>query len=155
MTPRAAALLPLLAACGGERALEGSLAEAFDLSFTGIELHQSPKAFQVSYLRADGREIVIRVTVVTVGIELEPGVAVDLPGEYEPGHPRATVVRAVAGEPLKTLPAVAQGSFTLDAVVAAGQRTGGSFFIRFGQGGDVGEGRTLNGKFTGKVIAVP
>ncbi len=145
-----------LAACGGgEATLEGSISEAFDLSFSSIDLRRNDKAFQVTYLRSNGNETVMRITVVLIGIELRPGEEVSLSGEYDTGHPRCVVSRAVTGEPLRTLPDVDNGNFSVDNEAMPAQNTAGSFFIRFGEGGDVGSGRTVNGVFKGKVVEAP
>ena len=45
------------AGCGGGNSLDGSLSEAFDLSFSTVEVKRSPTALQVTYLQSEGREV--------------------------------------------------------------------------------------------------
>lgn len=135
----------------GSNDLSGSLAEAFDLTFSDIFLRRSTKAFQVTYTKSEGREVVIRVTVDLEGVDVSNGGSVNLAEEYAPGHPRAAVSRAVDGEPVRALPPVVQGDLTLLNPCAAGTKCTGSFSVRFGEGGDLGNGRTLTGVFNGDV----
>lgn len=135
----------------GANGLSGSLAEAFDLSFSDIVLKRSSTAFQVTYTKSYGQETVICVTVATQGIDATHGGSINLAAEYAPGHPRAAVSRAVDGEPVRSLPPVVQGDLTLNDPCQAGQDCAGTFSLRFGEGGDLGAGRTLVGIFTGTV----
>lgn len=146
--PLAASLLLGLAACN-DPALDGSISEAFDLSFSSMRIVQSENALQIDYLRSEGHELVIRLVVVTEGLDLTQ--EVELGGEYKAGHARATVSRAVDGEPVRVLPPVAKGVFELDGAPQIGKQLGGSFNLSFGQGGDVGSGRTLSGRFSATV----
>jgi len=110
-----------------------------------MRLLRSPGAFQISYLRSEGREVVARITIATEGLELGEGSSIDLGGEYAPGHPRCTVSRAIDGEPLRVLPRVASGTLELDDVPEVGAEISGNFSLRFGEGGDVGAGRAPGG----------
>lgn len=148
----ALALLLPLSGCGVNR-LDGSLSEAYDLSFSDLQIRRSEKAVQITYLRSDGNEITLRLTVDLEGIDLKGGGSINLAQEYAPGHPRAAVSRAVDGEPVRQLPAVVQGDLTLDSPPDIGKSISGSFSLRFGEGGDLGSGRTLTGKFAGPVEA--
>ncbi len=148
----AALLLPLLAGCASA-ALDGSISEALDLSFSSTQILKNDKALQIDYLRSDGREVVMRITVVTEGVDLSK--TVELGGEYAPGHPRASVSRAVDGEVVMVLPPIAKGTLDLDHAPQIGQDLSGSFGLSFGQGGDVGSGRSLSGKFDGMVQGAP
>ncbi len=138
--------LALFPSCAGA-VLDGSLSEAFDLTFQSQMIRRSPNAVQVSYLKSEGRETVIQLTIATAGLELKGGQEFDLGGEYAPGHPRAVVTRAVDGEPVRVLPPVARGRMVFDDPPDPGKKVGGSFNLSFGQGGDIGAGRTLNGTF--------
>ncbi len=151
------ALLSLLAlsGCLATPELDGSLGEAVDLAFNTVELKRSPRAIQVSYLRSEGREVTARLTVVTEGLELTPGAELSLEGEYAPGHPRATLVRAVDGEPLRTFPPVARGVLIFDAAPDGGAEVTGEFSLALQEGEVFGAGRTLRGTFIGVVAAVP
>ena len=144
------ALLAAVLGCSGGNALDGSIGEAFDLSFSTVELRRSPTAFQVTYLQSEGREVVARITVATAGLDL--GEPIELGGEYAPGHSRTTVTRAVDGSPVLVLPRVGSGSMELDALPAAGQVVSGDFSLSFAEGGDIGAGRTLSGSFEGEVL---
>ncbi|MBI5543472.1 MAG: hypothetical protein HY901_06255 [Deltaproteobacteria bacterium] len=139
-----------LGACGGN-SLDGSLSEAFDLSFAEVLVRRSEKAVQVTYLRSEGREVVIRMTVAIEGVDVSHAGSINLAQEYAPGHPRAAVSRAVDNEPVRQLPAVVQGDLTLDGPPHPGETVSGSFSVRFGEGGDLGSGRTLTGSFSGTV----
>lgn len=140
----------LLAGCGGNK-LEGSLAEAFDLGFSDILIRRTEDAVQITYLRSAGNEVVMRVTVVLEGFDVSGGGSINLASEYAPGHPRAAVSRAVDGEPVRSLPPVVQGNLTLGGSCQAGEGCDGTFSLRFGEGGDLGSGRTLVGSFSGTV----
>lgn len=141
-------LLLGLGACT-DPALDGSISEAFDLSFSSMRIVQSENALQIDYLRSEGHEVVIRLVVVTEGLDFSK--EVQLGGEYRPGHARATVSRAVDGEPVRVLPPVSKGSLKLDHAPEIGKDLGGTFNLSFGQGGDVGSGRTLSGRFSAAV----
>ncbi|MGC4121062.1 MAG: hypothetical protein QM765_42090 [Myxococcales bacterium] len=135
----------------GANGLSGSLSEAFDLSYSDIVLKRSESAFQVLYTKSYGNETVVRLTVATAGIDTVHGGSVNLAAEYAPGHPRAAVSRALDGEPVRSLPVVVQGDLTLNGPCLAGQSCSGTFSLRFGEGGDLGAGRTLVGIFSGTV----
>lgn len=143
-----------LPGCGSD-SLDGSLAEAFDLSYSSILIRQSPSAVQVTYLRSHGNEVVMRITVATEGVDLSSGVSINLAGEWSAGHPRAAVSRAVDGEPVRQLPPVVKGELRLNDAVVPGKDLSGSFAVSFGEGGDLGSGRTLNGHFSGTVQGTP
>ncbi|MBI5543446.1 MAG: hypothetical protein HY901_06125 [Deltaproteobacteria bacterium] len=150
----AAAMALALGSCSGP-SLDGSLSEAFDLSFSSMLIRRSEKALQLSYLKSEGREVVVAVTVATEGLGLKPGARVELGGEYAPGHPRTVVSRAVDGEPVRTLPPVLKGTLTVDQLPTSGSTVTGDFSVSFGEGGDVGSGRTLFGNFSAKVELAP
>jgi hypothetical protein len=139
-----------LPGCGGN-SLGGSISDAFDLNFSDIVIRRSTKAVQITYLRSEGNEVVMRITVDLEDVDVTKGGSVDLAEEYAPGHPRAAVSRAMNGEPVLQLPPVVQGTLTLSDDPAPGNSITGEFSARFGEGGDLGSGRTLNGKFSGVV----
>jgi hypothetical protein len=149
---RLVALAVLLAAagCGGGNSLDGSLSEAIDLSFSTVEVKRSPTALQVTYLQSEGREVVARITVATAGLDLRDDLSLD--GEYAPGHPRATVTRAVDGEPLLNLPRIQHGTMSLDDEPVVGEPLRGEFSLSFAEGGDLGAGRTLSGSFEAGLV---
>ena len=127
------------------------VSEAFDLSFSDTIIRRSSKAVQVTYLRSEGNEVVMRVTVDIEDLDISHGGTFNLAEEYSPGHPRAAVSRAVDGEPVRQLPEVVQGEMTLSGSPDPGNNISGEFSVRFGEGGDLGSGRTLNGRFTATV----
>ena len=144
-----AALALLFASCG-KPPLSGSVDQFFPLDFSREEILRDHDAFQVTYYKdgPDQIDVVIRLTVVTTGFDFTPGHSFDLSGEYAPGHPRAVVTHAAGGEPSRALPPVKAGKLTLDSGGAPGQSTSGSFSLAFGQGGDFGDGTTVNGNFS-------
>lgn len=148
---RMLALALLVASSCGGSGLDGSLSEAFDLSYSSVVIRRSPTALQVSYLRSSGNEVVIRLTVDLEGIDLRKTSTIDLAAEYAPGHGRAAVSRAVEGEPVRQLPSVATGTLNLNSVPDPGSACSGDFSLAFGKGGDLGAGRTLEGKFSAVV----
>jgi hypothetical protein len=146
----------LLTACANQPdSLSGSISQAFDLSFSSVTLARNSEAFQVSYLRSDGNEIVMRVTVDTTGLTIKAHQAFDISGDYAPCQPRTSVVRAVACEPLLDLPPLQNGQMTLDNSGIAGETTSGSFAITLQNGPDLGGQYTINGNFEGLVVAAP
>ena len=135
--------------------LSGSISQAFDLSFSSDQLTRNANAFQVTYLRSDGNEIVMRVTVDTTGLTIRGGLPINLAGDVTPGQPRTSVTRAVANEPLRVLPDVSNGLMTLNDNAVPGQNSSGSFGLTFAMGSALGSGYSLNGNFEGVVVAVP
>lgn len=148
---RLLALVPALLGLGscGKSGLSGSVDQFFPLDFSREEILRTRDAFQVTYYKdsPDQIDVVVRLTVVTTGFDWKPGHSFDLSGEYAPGHPRAVVTHAAGGEPARALPPVKQGTLNLDKGGEAGQATAGSFNLSFGEGGDFGNGTTVNGSF--------
>ena len=147
----AAVLLLAFASCSSPNSLDGSVAEAFDLAFSSVQIRRSPKAVAISYLRSHGNEIVINLTVDLEGLNVTHGGDVNLAEEYLPGHQRAAVSRAVDNEPVRALPGIARGTLSLDHDPTPGQESAGSFSLSFKEDGDMGGGRTLVGTFDATV----
>lgn len=165
------AALALLAGCGADNILSGSLGEVFPLDASRVELARNPEAFQITYLRNRGvfLDVVVRISVSMVSgtsedgglTSYEPtaGARLPLEGEYQPGSPRAAVTHAPGGEPVRTLPRVQKGDITITERTLTNlpdggvkERLRGNFSMLFEQeGGDVGFGRTLSGNFLGDV----
>jgi hypothetical protein len=62
---------------------------------------------------------------------------------------RASVTHAPGGEPVRNLPKVARGDLVITEGGQVGTLTSGNFSMLFEQeGGDIGFGRTLNGRFS-------
>lgn len=152
MTRRLLGLLALgmTVSCGPENGLSGSLGEVFPLDISRVEAARNLEAFQVTYFRNRGvfLDVVVRVSVSLAGVEMKPGVKVDLAGEYDPGHPRCVVTTAPGGEPVRVLPRVKRGDFVISSGGEPGGVSRGNFSMLFeAEGGDVGFGRTLGGTF--------
>src|SRR5207244_6493091 len=140
-----------------ENSLGGSMSEVFPLEVSAVEVYKNDEAIQITYLRNRNiyLDIVARVTVAlklpdggTSSVDggslrpLVPGTVIDLAGDYELGHPIATVVHAPGGEPVRLLPPVQKGDFHLSGGGVPGTLTSGAFSMVFkDQGGDIGFGR--------------
>jgi hypothetical protein len=141
-------------ACGGENSLGGSVDALFPLQVSRAEIRRNEEAFQVSYFNNRGHELdlVAQLTVALAGLDFRPGVKVDLAGEYEVGHPRATVVHAAGGEAARQLPAIHKGDLVLEQGGGPDELTRGNFSLGFVQGTEYGAGRTLYGNFAGVAL---
>ena len=148
------ALTLFASGCAGDNTLGGSVSELFPLDVSRVEVRRNTEALQVSYYnnRAEDIDIVARVTVDTTGIDLRPGNKIDLSGEYAPGHLRTTVIHLAWGEPERGLPPVKSGDLTISKGGNPGDATRGNFTMAFGQGGDLGAGRTLYGNFSSTAL---
>jgi hypothetical protein len=136
--------------CGTEPALSGSAGELFSLQVAKVEVARNEEAFQLTYFNNRGADldVVVRVSVALKDVEVKPGVAIPLGGEYEPGHPRTTVAHAPGGEPVRLFPPVKKGDLVISSGGNPGELTTGNFSMLFEtQGGDLGGGRTLVGRF--------
>lgn len=146
-------LAGLLAACGPNTSLSGSVSELFSIDVSHVEIAQNGEALQVTYLANHGvsLDVVVRLGLALKDVVLKPGAKVSLAGEYEPGHPRTTVSHQPGGEPLRLFPPVKRGDLHISSGGAVGQTISGDFSLVFDiDGGDLGQGRTLSGTFTGE-----
>jgi hypothetical protein len=141
-------------ACGGDNALGGSVDALFPLSVSFVEIRRNEEAFQLSYFNNRGHDIdlVAQLTVALTGLNFAPGETIDLAGEYEPGHPRTTVVHAAADEAQRVLPPVNMGDLKLEAGGNPWEVSRGNFSVGFVQGSEYGAGRTLYGNFVGLTL---
>lgn len=141
-------------ACGGENSLGGSVDALFPLQVSRVEIRRNEEAFQVSYFNNRGHELdlVAQLTVALAGVDFRPGAKVDLSGEYDVGHPRATVVHAAGGEAPRLMPAIKKGDLVVDQGGAPDEVTRGNFSLGFFQGSEYGAGRTLYGNFVGRAL---
>ncbi len=140
------------AACSAGNGLGGSVGEVFSLETSGTEIRRNAESIQVSYFRNRGASIdlVARVGVSLVGYQGKAGERIKLEGEYAPGHPRASVSHAPAGEPIRILPKVQKGDFYISSGGETDKAISGDFSMLFEtEGGDLGQGRTLTGNFSG------
>lgn len=138
----------LLPGCGGGP-LSGSVDELFSLEVSRVEVLRNAEALQVSYYRNNGLDVdlVARLTVATEGLELKPGVKVDLAGTTPSGVARATVVHLAAGEPARVFAPVDKGDLKLSEGGEIDQPTRGNFSLSFKRGVEFGSGRSLEGRF--------
>lgn len=143
--------LVVLSSCAVDT-LSGSLGALIDLETSRVEVARNDDSFQVSWFRNRGvfLDIVIRMSVFVGDTDLKQGAKLDLAGEYEPGHPRATFAHAPGGEPVRLLPTIKRGDLVISSGGSIGSNTGGNFSVLFDDtGGDFGTGRTLSGTFLG------
>ena len=148
----AASVLAAAFGCGTEPALSGSAGELFSLQVSRVEVARNDEAFQLTYFNNRGADldVVVRISVALKDLEVKPGQQIQLGGEYEPGHPRTTVAHAPGGEPVRLFPPVKKGDLVISSGGNPGEQTTGNFSMLFEtQGGDLGGGRTLVGKFEG------
>ncbi len=136
--------------CGADNSLSGSAGELFPLEVSRVEVRRNAEALQVSYYRntATDVDLVARLSVDTAGLELKPGLEVDLAGRASNGHARATVVHLAAGEPARVFAPVEKGDLVLDEGGNPGELTRGDFSLSFQKGEGYGAGRTLSGRFS-------
>lgn len=161
-----ATVLLSLVACGVENSLGGSLSEVFPLDVSRVEVAQNQEALQITYTRNRGvfLDVVARVSVSLAGdgdpldggvgtIELKPGTRILLGDDGGIGVRRCSVTNAPGGEPVRNLPRIERGDLVITEGGQIGEFTKGTFSLLFSRtGGDVGNGRTLTGSFSGVTI---
>ncbi len=154
LAPAVAALAALAAACGGDNVLSGSVSDLFPLDVSRTELSRNNEAFQVTYFNNRGLflDVVARVSVYVEDVDPDGGWRRPIPlvGASDGGVLRCVVAHAPGGEPVRLLPPVKHGTLEVAEGGEPGQLTRGRFSILFAdEGGDLGNGRTLNGNFLG------
>ena len=82
---------------------------------------------------------------------LDQGLDVDLTSTLLDGSLRTSCLRSVGQDPRRNLPLIQRGDLVLDSNVNLDQTASGHFHILFGQGGELGEGRTVDGTFSAVV----
>ena len=144
-------LVALALACGsGDNALSGSLSEVFPLDVSTVHVLRNDQALVVSYEANNGRDIdlVLRFALALDGLTLRAGQAIPLQGTTPDGGTlRAAFLHNAAGEPVRILPPVSTGQFTLDKGGNPGEDTSGSFSASFVSDGTYGSGRGVTGTF--------
>ncbi len=159
------ALLFVLASCGLDNSLGGSLGEVFPIDISSAEVARNDEAMQVTYFRNRGvfLDVVARVSVSlrvdgtaedggSAYLVPTPGTKIEVVGEYAPGNPRCAVTNAPGGEPVRNMPRIKRGDFIITEGGGLGEVTAGNFSVLFeSEGGDVGFGRTLFGNFKGEL----
>jgi hypothetical protein len=157
----ALALLLGFSSCLVDNSLGGSLSEVFPLDLSRVEVHQNHEALQVTYYRNRGvfLDVVVRVSVSLQDegvapdggvptLPLAPGTKIDLKGESPTGQQRCAVTHAPGGEPVRNMPRVKNGDIVITEGGQIGEPIKGNFSMLFEQeGGDIGFGRTLFGRF--------
>ncbi len=145
----------LLLGCGPDNVLGGSLGEVIPLDVSTSDVYRNDEAIQVTYYRNRGvfYDVVVRVSVSLVGVNLKPGTRVPLEGDYAEGHPRTSVATAPGGEPVRLMPRVKKGDFYVTSGGVPGGVTRGNFSMLFeSTGGDLGFNRTLTGNFLAQTV---
>ena len=141
----------MLAGCGGDSSLGGSVGELFPLTVSTVDVLRNDYAFQVTYYanRDTFLDVVVRIVVSTKDLELKRGMTIKLEGESEPGHQRTAVAHAPGGEAVRTFPNVRRGDMVITELGTEGRPSKGNFSMLFDSvGGDLGQGRTLTGSFS-------
>jgi hypothetical protein len=155
-------LLPLLglltgAACGKDKALEGSLSPLMDLHYEQVKAQVAEGEVSVSFVKPKGagEDTVLKVSARMEGLaapEPEPGVPIDLAELLgEDGPTRGTVSRSVLDEPTRDFPPITRGTLTFDGYLDPGTTVTGEFHVTFANGTDVYSGRTVFGRFEATV----
>ncbi len=153
MSPaRLALLLVSAAGCSPPNTLQGSLGELVSLSFEKVEVQASSPLLLIQYQHTPtggGLEVPFQLELTPPpGQPLANGVQLDLSLKDADGTPRVSTSREATNDPRHTLPPIKFGALTLTSNFAPGATASGQFHILFGAGGDVGEGRTVDGTFS-------
>lgn len=149
-----AAASALAAGCGRpDKALEGSLTEVVDLTYRTADLTRGESDLAVRFVapQGAGENVVLRLTVSTLGTLVNANEPIDLAEPDANGQVRGTVTRNVLEDPLQTLPAIARGELVFDRPLEGAGRVKGELHITFAQGTTVASGRTVFGPFEAKV----
>jgi hypothetical protein len=158
----AAALGGVLGAmgCGSPaNTLTGSLGEVVPYDFDSVSLKADDSTFVVEYDRgvpadADGGaggDVIFKMAVNIDGLKLNKDLVVDLAMPAADGSPRVACTRSVGTDPRRKLPPLQRGTLTLHSDINFNLTGTGELHILFGEGGDVGEGRTVDATFSANV----
>ncbi len=145
----------MLAACGPSTPmLDGSLADEVDLEYERAELTVTQDALVLRFLRprGTGEDTVLKLSVLTAGVESRAERIYDLSEQIESLGPRGTVTRHVFEDPNETLPLIRRGRLTLTEIPGRPGRVEGTLSATFTQGHAFGAGRTVFGDFEAEVI---
>ncbi len=151
-------VLSLTAGCAAPpNSLEGSLGALVNLTFQKEEVQVSSSILLIQYQYTPGGgglEIPFQLEMTPpAGAALAEGTVLDLTGLKPDGTPIVSCTRAFTNDPRTELPPIKNGKLTLTSNFAIGAVASGTFDILFGEGGDVGEGTTLNGTFSTVAVA--
>lgn len=156
------AALVALGLCGCSQppnSLTGSLDEIASLQFDSTVVRASPDVLVVEYDRfpqggagdagaGGGTDIPFKMSVKITGLQLNKDLTIDLTSATADGLARTSCVRSVSNDPRRDLPPIKRGELVLDSDVNIGKVATGHFHILFGEGGQIGEGRTVDGTFS-------
>jgi len=148
----AAALV--LAGCGEDPRLEGSLIEFVDLRYRRAEALLTEEEVSVRFVSPEGsgEDTVLKVTARLAGILFEPNTEIDLAEPVDDGGvPRGSVTRSVLTETARSFPPIGRGTLLFRSGVAGGGVTSGTFHVTFANGTHVYSGRTVFGDFEAAV----
>ncbi|MBS2031325.1 MAG: hypothetical protein JST54_25725 [Deltaproteobacteria bacterium] len=152
----------LLPSCGGGgNSLTGSLDEISPLTFDSVVVRASPDVLVVEYDNhplgtvdggaSGGTDVAFKIAINIDGLTLNKGLDIDLTSALNDGTPRVACTRAVGQDPRRDLPPVARGDLVLDSDVNYDANASGHFHVLFAEGGQIGEGRTVDGTFSAVV----
>jgi hypothetical protein len=142
-----------MGSCSPPNTLSGSLDSLTSLQFTSVNVRASSTAMVIEYDQPDATstDVVFKLVINPENLTLSQGLQIDLSELIDPVTPRATASRSIASDPRTQLPPILRGQLTLNDDVSVGGVASGSFYILFGQGGQLGEGTTVNGSFQATV----
>ena len=134
-----------LCGCGGS-SLDGSLRQVVDLAFDDVELRRTTDEVAVAFVRTSG-DTALQVTATVTGLELKPGVVINLAEKLSATQQRGILSRNVRNDATTRFPALERGSLQLDGELQTATRVSGSFNATFVQGPTEPMGRTVSGTF--------
>jgi hypothetical protein len=141
-----------LASCGQpDNSLQGSMNEVAPLTFTTTVVRANSNALVVEYQnfpKGGGNDVTFKMVIDIANLTLVKNLPIDLSERLQDGNYRATFSRAVGTDPRRNLPTVKLGELDLDSDIIVGAQARGHFHILFAEGGQVGEGRTVEGTFS-------
>jgi hypothetical protein len=132
--------------------LDGSLADAVDLSYSRVVLDLDVESCALRFLRprGTGEDTVLKIGITTTNATLT-GTGVDLSERLPSNGQRAIVTRNVFDDPNKKLPELVRGNLTLAADPATAATVKGTLNMTFVPGFEFGTGTTVYGEFEAQV----
>jgi hypothetical protein len=141
-----------LAACAPPNTLQGSLSELTPLTFEKVSVQVSSSILVLQYQHTPpggGQAIPFQLVLTPPpGQALAAGTKIDLAQMGTNEMPVAVCSREAPMDPRHNLPPIKVGELDLTSNYSVGATASGEFHILFGEGGDVGEGRTVDGTFS-------
>ena len=151
----------MLVGCSGN-SLQGSLEmDVTSLAFSSIVIEEtsSTSGTEVAVQYEDeldagtGNNIVLSIIVNISDLNLTHGGTIDLTQTLPDGTPRGQFSRSVSDDS-RTFPPIVHGSISFDQDPVLNAKVSGSFDVLWGQGGQLGNGETAYGNFSG-VVTTP